>query len=335
MRKLALLMVLCLLLVFCHNAFAYDLQYAWETRKLPSDGSLRGVICWTGMRRYKSDDLNEPVLHIMDLSTGEIQTQPRDTWYLIQTDYRANGTLIARQIEGKLQIAQWTAENRWETMLEYPFVSAYQRFAPGACKTYDNAVVAYMNGYLYYRSSRDGEMYLHRDDLQGNVYTYSLSIGGPISPNGVIVGENAERVFCIEEAGGKQELVRCEECYSFSPSVWLDDDRLLAWVRTDRDAELTLYMYDRSTQSLNPYLNGNGDLILYESGSEGNAGSIDPNSGNVLQMTLRGEGFYNVPTILNLTTGKPVFLAETEHTEEFDEFCEFDIAVWLIAKIKQ
>ena len=331
MRKLALLLVLCLSRAFCHSAFPYDLQYAWETRRLSYDGSLQGVICWTGMRRYKSGDLKEPVLHIMDLSTGDIQTQPRDMWYLIQTDYRANGTLIARQIEGKLQIAQWTAENRWEAMLEYPFVSANKRFAPGAYMTYDNAIVAYMNGYLYYRSTQDGEIYLHRDDLHGNVYTYSLSIGGPISPNGTIVGENAERAFCIEDAGGKQELVRCGECYSFSPCVWLDDDRLLAWVRMDRDAELTLYMYDRSTHNLNPYLNGNGELILYETGSEGNAGSVDPNSGNVLQMMLCGEGFYNVPTILNLTTGKPVFLAETEHTEDFDEFCEFDIAAWLIA----
>ena len=335
MRRIAILSILWLTVVyFCCHALASSPSFAWETHKMPYSLKLQGIICWTGVREYKSNGLKEPVLHTMDLSTGVIQTQPRDGWYLIQTDYHTNGTLLARQTNGKIQIAQWTRDGSWKPLLEYPFVNTYKQFGAGAAINYDDAVIAYMNGYLYYRSSDSGETHLHRDDLRGNTYTYSLAnTTGPISPRGNLASWNDEGILCIEEVDGKVEIIPHSGYYSLRPFVWLDDGQLLLWVQTEKEAVKTLYLYECNTQSLDPYKTTNGDMIYYEYGSEGFSASVDPSNGNILQMVLCGEGFYNVPTILDLTTGKPVFVSETEHTEVYDEFCEHDIAVWLIPSI--
>lgn len=335
MRRVIALLILCLMVMnLCCSALAYTPWYAWETQKMPYSAKLQGMICWTGVRVYKDNGLIQPVLHTMDLSTGVIQTKPREEWYLIQTDYRSNGTLMARQIENRIQIVQWNMESNWEPLLEYPFVGTYEQYGPGASMSYDDAVVAYMNGCLYYRSSESGETHLHRDDLHGNVFAYSLvNTTGPISPSGTLASRNGEGILCIEKVGGEPEIIADNGYYSLRPVVWLDDDRLLIWVRSNKEAAMTLYLYECSTQSMDPFMTAHGDMILYEYGSEGFSASVDPSSGNILQMVLCGEGFYDVPTILDLTTGKPVFVSETEHTKEYDEFCEHDIAVWLIPSI--
>lgn len=81
---------------------------------------------------------------------------------------------------------------------------------------------------------------------------------------------------------------------------------------------------------------GNGRNALYTisvgNESAGYTSSYDPLSQQIAQLVYWAEDYFSVPTILNPATGFTVFIAETEHTDTYDDYCtSSDRITWLIA----
>lgn len=330
--KRALLAVL-LTIMFCGAALA---DAAWETGRMPYKPSLKGSVCWTGMRQYKDDNRKEMLFHSMDLSTGKISTRELGDWYLIQTDLARNGTLIARQSEGMLQIARYSKDGTWKPFLEYPYDNDYRAWNPNYSMYHSRSVLAYLDGCLYYLMSDGEREWIRRDDMKGNVHDYSTGNDAScISGSGCITGTDSQNDDFIETIDGSIFMIgrNDDKRRSYFPIAWLDDDRLLLWVREldDNWAEY-LYEYRYQDDTFTPVYNDKGEHILCETGSMGYSASINPDNGQIVQLVLWAEGYYDVPAVLKRSDGKPVFIAETQHTKTYDEYCtSIDRVIWLVA----
>ena len=326
------MLVLVLLLSICGIALA---DAAWETGRMPYKPGLKGSVCWTGMLEYKEDNRKEMVFHSMDLSTGKISTRELDDWYLIHTDLTQNGTLIARQAEGMLQIARYSRDGTWKPFLEYAYANDYRAWDPNASMYHSRSVLAYLDGHLYYLMTDGEREWIRRDDMKGNVHDYSTGESGTcISGGGCITGYDSENDDFIETIDGSVFMIgrNDDKNRSYFPIAWIDNDRLLLWVRElDENRNEYLYEYSYQDDTFTPVYNDKGQHILCETGSMGRSASIDPANGQVVQLVLWAEGYYDVPAVLKRSTGKPVFIAETQHTKTYDEYCTgIDRISWLI-----
>ena len=329
--KRAVLSVLISLLLCCSALAAGP----WETGRLPYRRNLKGSVCWTGMRIYHEGRKAEPVFHSMDLSTGKISTRELGDWYLIQTDLRKNGTLIARHDGSTLQIAQYGDDGKWTPFLEYPVEADYTHWDTATAMNYTRPVIACQGGYLYYMMS-DGEAeWVRRDDMKGHVRDYAHGFQGTvISPGGSLWGTDGDENKVVETAAGDVYIIgrNDEKNRSYFPIAWLNDERLLMWVRElDQNWDEYLYSYNFRSDSFTPVCDKKGKHILSTEGCSGFTSSLNPANGQIVQLIFWAEDFYCVPTVLDPSSGLPVFIAETEHTDKFDEHCtSSDRVSWLL-----
>ena len=327
--------ILALLLVSMLSITAFATA-SWETGRMPYKPSLPGKVCWTTMREYKEDDRREAIFHSMDLSTGEINTEQLDDWYLIQTDLSQNGTLIARHSDGLLQIAQYSLKGEWEPFLEYPYDNAYTNWDAATQLNYSRSVIAYIDGFLYYMMSDGSREWVRRDDMNGNVHDYATGYQTTIiSPGGNLNGSDFDHNKVIETADGSVFIIgrNSEKNRSYFPIAWIDDERLLLWARElDENRKQYLYEYSYADDKFTPVCNDAGEHILSVEGSSGYATSLHPSNDQIVQLVYWAEDYFSVPTVLSKKTGLPVFIAETEHTDSYDEYCtSSDRVIWLIA----
>lgn len=273
----------------------------------------------------------------MDLSTVEIHTSELQDWYLIQADLSQTGTLIARQSNGMLQIAQYSSNGQWEPFLEYPYENAYTNWDASTQLDYARSVIAYMDGYLYYMMSDGEREWVCRDDMNGDVHDYLTGYQmTQISPSGCLIGFDIDQNRIVETANGSTFIIGRNDAKnrSYFPIAWIDDERLLLWVRElDENRDQYLYEYSYRDDQFTPVCNEDGEHIRSVKGSSGYTASYDHTTNQVVQLVYWAEDYFSVPTVLNQSTGVPVFIAETEHTDSYDEYCtSSDRVIWLIAK---
>lgn len=330
--KCAVLSVL-LLFVFVCNAFA---SASWETGEMPYTPSLSGSVCWTTMRKFKDERPCEAMFHSMDLSTGEIQTRGMNDWYIIATDLSQNGTLVARQNGGLLEIAQYSSNGSWEPFLKYPYDNSYTSWDASTTMNYNRSVMAYLNGCIYYVVSDDAHEWIRCEDINGNIHDYQTGyLLTQISPNGNIDGVDGDNNRVIETMDGSVFVIGRNASWEnrrYFPVAWLDDERLLMWVRKlDNGSAQYLYEYQYQDDQFTQVYNENGEPVLCVDGSDGYTSSYNPLNQQIAQLVYWAEDYFSVPTILNSATGLPVFIAETEHTDTYDDYCtSSDRITWLI-----
>ena len=334
-RAVLVVLLLAVLLMDILTCSAFGLA-SWETGKMPYKPSMSGEVCWTTMREYKEDLRKEGIFHSMDLSTGKISTRPLYDWYLIQTDLSQNGTLIARHSDGILQIAQYSGKGKWSPFLEYSYDNTYTYWDASTNMNYFRSVIAYLDGRLYYMMSDGKKEWVRRDDMRGNVHDYSTGYRmSKISPSGKLDGVDADDNKVVETADGSVYIIgrNDEKNRSYFPIVWLDDDRMLVRVRElDQNWDEYLYEYSYADDKFTPVCNDKNEHILCVEGSAAYTASYNPSTTQVVQLVFWAEDFFCVPVVLNQSTGLPVFIAETEHTASYDEYCTTsDRVVWLTA----
>lgn len=342
MKRKIILMIVVLLSI--GSAMAAG---SWETGEMPYIPCMDGSVCWTTTRVFKDGTRSsEPLFHSMDLSTGKIQTRALGDWYLIQTDFQHNGTLIVREIDGKLQVAEWTSAGKWVAFGEYPFESTYSFWDYNIQQDVSRSVLAYLDGYFYYLASDGETTWIRRDDMQGEYYDYVVVpyYLPTFSPSGnlfTVFTINNDRNCIIETTDGNIFIpLEKKENLTLTPVVWIDDECILVWA-TDLDerskdpihyaSEMNLYRW--TDDSLTPVLSNAGTPVVATKGSGGFSYSYDPETERVVQLIYWAEDFYCVPTVMNISDGTATFIAETEHTSEYDEYCRsWDVVAWLIAR---
>ena len=83
---------------------------------------------------------------------------------------------------------------------------------------------------------------------------------------------------------------------AFFPVAWLDNERLLMWVRRwDENGApyMFLYEYGYRNDTFTPVCGKKGGHIPWVSGGDGFNGSYNPSTGLIVQQILWAEGFFN------------------------------------------
>lgn len=337
--------ILCMMLLIpnaCADTRAHWGTYAWETGEPPYDPDMlntTGIVCWTSKVTEARTFVSTYILHSIDLATGKVSSFPIERAYLVASDSSYEGVLIARETGRVTSVHQFQLNGSEKLLFSYELDQPDPEYHDRK-----DVVVAYQNGYLYYRRYVDGKIHLRRDGTNGDVYDYQApnSWYDPFNSKGILASviqnaDDAEILILEYPYMGIRELldVNQQGLWSLDIECWLDDSRFLFWANTEKGgwrADQMLFLMDIENQQWSMYTDSSGEPILRSEWSYGEYPNSNTENTQVLFFHGLEEDFFCVPIILDLTTGKSIVLYETKHTDKYDEYCASDRAFWYSTK---